>query len=166
VNPRPQATGHRPPSADSSIPDSRFPIPAIHDSRFTLHEFNAWGEEFGRNLRAPVLVTLEGDLGTGKTTLVQAMCRGVGIREDVTSPTFALVNEYQVDGRTVFHLDLYRLHGPDDLTNLGWDDIVNSDAIVFVEWPDRAGHRLPSDRIRIRLDHIPGDDSRRRLTLA
>jgi len=113
-----------------------------------------------------VLVTLEGDLGTGKTTLVQAMCRGVGIREDVTSPTFALVNEYQVDDRTVFHLDLYRLQGPDDLTNLGWDDIVNSDAIVFVEWPDRAGNRLPSDRIRIRLDHIPGDDSRRRLTLA
>ena len=149
-----------------SIPDSRFPIPTIHDSRFTLHELKAWGEEFGRNLRAPVLVTLEGDLGTGKTTLVQAMCRGVGIREDVTSPTFALVNEYQVDDRTVFHLDLYRLHGPDDLTNLGWDDIVNSDAIVFVEWPDRAGNRLPSDRIRIRLDHIPGDDSRRRLTLA
>jgi len=149
-----------------SIPDSRFPIPTIHDSRFTLHELKAWGEEFGRNLRAPVLVTLEGDLGTGKTTLVQAMCRGVGIREDVTSPTFALVNEYQVDDRTVFHLDLYRLQGPDDLTNLGWDDIVNSDAIVFVEWPDRAGNRLPSDRIRIRLDHIPGDDSGRRLTLA
>ena len=152
--------------SEGPIPDSRFPVPTIHDSRFTLHELKAWGEEFGRNLRAPVLVTLEGDLGTGKTTLVQAMCRGVGIREDVTSPTFALVNEYQVDDRTVFHLDLYRLQGPDDLTNLGWDDILNSDAIVFVEWPDRAGNRLPSDRIRIRLDHIPGDVSRRRLTLA
>ena len=164
---KPEARGLKPEGRESpvSIPDSRFPIPALPDSRFTIHELKAWGEEFGRNLRAPVLVSLEGDLGTGKTTLVQAMCRGVGIREDVTSPTFALVNQYQVDGRTVFHLDLYRLQGPADLTNLGWDDIVNSDAIVFIEWPDRAGHRLPGDRIRIGLDHIPGDDSRRRLTL-
>src|SRR5678815_4871 len=103
----PQAPGSKPQATECGLVDSRFPIPKIHDSRFTLHESNAWGEEFGRNLRAPVLVTLEGDLGTGKTTLVQAMCRGVGIREDVTSPTFALVNEYHVNGGSVFHLDLY-----------------------------------------------------------
>jgi tRNA threonylcarbamoyladenosine biosynthesis protein TsaE len=111
-------------------------------------------------------VTLEGELGAGKTTLAQAICRGLGIREAVTSPTFSLVNEYEVDGTTVYHLDLYRLRGPEDLTNMGWDDIVNSGQIILVEWPERAEPRLPTDSIRIRLEHILDDDSHRRLTTA
>ena len=138
----------------------------IHDSRFTIHELQQWGEVLGRSLKAPVIITLEGELGSGKTTLAQAICRGVGVREDVTSPTFALVNEYQAERATVFHLDLYRLRGPDDLTNLAWDDIVNSGAIVIVEWPDRAGDRMPADVVKIRLEHIAGDENHRRLILA
>lgn len=112
------------------------------------------------------IVALQGDLGAGKTTLAQAICRGVGIVEDVTSPTFSLVNEYQAGGRTLYHLDLYRLRGPSDLTNVGWEDIINSGGIVLVEWPERAGPMLPDESIRIGLEHIPGDDTRRRLILA
>ena len=125
-----------------------------------------WGEQFGRNLNPPVIIALQGELGAGKTTLAQAICRGLGIREDVTSPTFALVNLYEVDGTTVYHLDLYRLSGPEDLTNLGWDDIVNSGEIVLIEWPERAGIRLPQDTIRLKLEYLPGDDSHRRLVIA
>jgi tRNA threonylcarbamoyladenosine biosynthesis protein TsaE len=110
-------------------------------------------------------VTLQGELGAGKTTLAQAICRGVGIVEDVTSPTFSLVNHYVADRANVYHLDLYRLSGPADLTNLGWDDIINSNEIVLIEWPDRAGSRMPNDAVRIRLEHIPGDEARRRLDL-
>jgi tRNA threonylcarbamoyladenosine biosynthesis protein TsaE len=119
----------------------------------------------GRGLKAGDIVALEGDLGAGKTTLAQAICRGVGITEEVTSPTFALVNQYEGERGTVYHLDLYRLHGPGDLTNLGWDDIVNSQSIVIVEWPDRAGSRLPDGVIRVLLEYIENDDSRRRVTL-
>jgi len=155
---RPVAGGPQREETESQIP----PIP---DSRLTLHQLQDWGAELGRSLRAPAIITLEGDLGTGKTTLAQAMCRGVGVREDVTSPTFALVNEYQAERATVFHLDLYRLRGPDDLTNLAWDDIVNSDAIVLVEWPDRAGDRMPADVLKIRLEHIAGDENHRRVIL-
>ncbi|HEY5545244.1 MAG TPA: tRNA (adenosine(37)-N6)-threonylcarbamoyltransferase complex ATPase subunit type 1 TsaE [Gemmatimonadaceae bacterium] len=136
-----------------------------HESRVTSQELQAWGEGLGRRLTAPALVTLEGELGAGKTTLAQAICRGLGIREEVTSPTFALVNEHHAEGTTVYHIDLYRLRGPEDLTNLGWDDIVNSGQIVLVEWPERAGYRLPTDALRIRLEHIPGDDEHRRLTV-
>jgi tRNA threonylcarbamoyl adenosine modification protein YjeE len=75
------------------------------------------------------------------------------------------VNQYEVNGGTVYHLDLYRIDREQDLTNLGWDDIVNSDSIVLVEWPDRAGDRVPKDATRIRLEHIAGDKSRRRLTI-
>jgi tRNA threonylcarbamoyladenosine biosynthesis protein TsaE len=129
----------------------------------SIHELRDWGEAFGRELKPGSIVTLSGDLGAGKTTLAQAICRGVGVREDVTSPTFALVNEYHASATSVFHLDLYRLKGQDDLTNLGWDDIINSGAIVIVEWPDRAGDRMPDDALRIGLEHIPGDDDHRRL---
>ena len=160
---KPQATGHPP---HGSRPESRAPIPAIHDSLFTIRQLKAWGEELGRNLRPPAVIALEGDLGAGKTTLAQAIARGVGIREDVTSPTFALVNSYEVDGTIVYHLDLYRLNGPADLTNIGWDDILNSGEIVIIEWPERAGMRLPPDTLHIRLEHIPGDNDHRRLTIA
>lgn len=136
---------------------------AHHD--FTLEALRSWGEALGRQLRAPAIVTLEGELGAGKTTLAQAICRGLGIGEDVTSPTFALVNEYPSKDTTVYHLDLYRLRGPEDLTNVGWDDIINSGQIILIEWPERAGNRLPTDALRIRLEHVPGDDNRRRLTV-
>jgi tRNA threonylcarbamoyladenosine biosynthesis protein TsaE len=134
-----------------------------YESRVTLAELRDWGEKLGTSLTRGAIIALQGDLGTGKTTLAQAICRGVGIREDVTSPTFALVNEYHANGGIVFHLDLYRLSGPADLTNLAWDDIINSGEIVIIEWPERAGDRMPDEAMRIRLDYIPGDDNRRLL---
>ena len=132
---------------------------------FTLVELRNWGKSFGQSLRPGDIVTLEGELGAGKTTLAQAICRGAGVTEEVTSPTFALVNQHEGERGSVYHLDLYRLNGPDDLTNLGWDDIVNSEGIVLIEWPDRAGPRMPNDVIRVRLEYIENDDTRRRLTL-
>jgi tRNA threonylcarbamoyladenosine biosynthesis protein TsaE len=142
----------------------RDPLPS-HELRVTLAELTTWGEELGRRVSPGSIIALQGELGTGKTTLAQAICRGVGIREDVTSPTFALVNEYHVNGSSLFHLDLYRLAGPADLTNIAWDDIINSGAIVIIEWPERAGDRMPDEAVHIRLDYIPGDESRRALTV-
>ena len=143
---------------------SEGPSPSL-ESGVTLAELQTWGAKLGANLKPGAIIALQGELGTGKTTLAQAICRGVGIREDVTSPTFALVNEYHVNGGSVFHLDLYRLSGPADLTNLAWDDIVNSGQIVIIEWPERAGDRMPDEAMRIRLDYIPDDDNRRQLTV-
>ena len=143
-----------------------FPADPISGRNCTLDELNTWGIELGRRLNVGDIVALEGELGAGKTTLAQAICRGVGITEDVTSPTFSLVNQYETGRATVYHLDLYRLSGPADLTNLGWDDIVNSEAIMLVEWPDRAGERLPDSALHVRLEYVPGDDARRRLSLA
>lgn len=127
----------------------------------TEPELVEWGERFGRALRPPLVVALAGDLGAGKTTLVRAICRGAGVRGDVTSPTFALVNRYEGASFPVYHLDLYRLASPDELTNLGWDDIVADHALVLVEWPERAGVRLPDDAVPIGLEHLEGDETRR-----
>ena len=163
MNSRPQATGHGP----QETPEATGQRPEVtgHDARLTLSQLKDWGQRLGASLKPGAIIALQGDLGTGKTTLAQAICRGVGIREDVTSPTFALVNEYHVNGGSVFHLDLYRLTGPADLTNLAWDDIVNSGQIVIIEWPERAGDRMPDEAMRIRLDYIPDDDTRRLLTV-
>jgi tRNA threonylcarbamoyladenosine biosynthesis protein TsaE len=129
----------------------------------TEAELADWGERLGRQLRAPVLVTISGELGAGKTTLVRAICRGYGVRDDVTSPTFALVHEYAANAGRVYHLDLYRLERPDELTNIGWDEIVAADAVVIVEWPERAGDRLPPDHVPIVLEHLPEAPDRRLL---
>lgn len=131
----------------------------------TRAELEAWGEAFGRALRAPALIALRGELGSGKTTLAQAICRGLNVTDSVTSPTYALVHEYRTDEAPVFHLDLYRLAGPHELANLGFDDILDAGGIVLVEWPERAGDVLPGDRVDIVLEHLPGDGSRRRLRL-
>lgn len=138
-------------------------VPALaRRSRIALTEpeLVKWGESFGRAAHAPILVTIRGELGAGKTTLTRAICRGLGVAEEVTSPTYAIVHQYA--GRVpVYHLDLYRLAGPADLTNIGWDDIMSSGGAVIVEWPERADGALPADHIPLALEHIPGDPDHR-----
>ena len=124
-------------------------------------ELVTWAEGFGRLLRAPVIVTISGELGAGKTTLVQAICRAYGVSDDVTSPTYAMVHRYASPRGPVFHLDLYRLENPVELTNLGWDELLAEEALILIEWPERAGDRIPRDHIPISLQHLPGDESRR-----
>ena len=129
----------------------------------TEAELIAWGERFGRLASAPLIITVTGELGAGKTTLTQAICRGYGVTEEVTSPTFALVHRYHAPKSPVYHLDLYRIERPEDLTNLGWDEIVSDDAVVIVEWPERAGDRIPKLHVPISLQHLPHDAGRRLL---
>ena len=96
-----------------------------------------------------------------ETTLAQAICRGYGVDVPVTSPTYALIHEYASPRSPVYHIDLYRLNSPDDLTQLGWDDLLLERALVIVEWPERAGARLPAEHVPIALDYDPDDESAR-----
>lgn len=124
-------------------------------------ELVAWGEAFGRAASPPLIVTLAGDLGAGKTTLAQAICAGYGVTEPVTSPTFALVHRYQAPKSPVYHLDLYRIQRPSELVNIGWDEISMSHALVIVEWPERAVEFIPAGHVPIELEHLPADPDRR-----
>ena len=126
-------------------------------------ELRDWGRRLGRAAHPPLLVTLAGELGSGKTTLVQSICDGYGVTGEVTSPTFALVQEYEAPRSPVYHLDLYRLDRPDQLEALAWDEILDARALVLVEWPDRAGDRLPGGRVTLSLQHLPDDPGRRLL---
>ena len=126
-------------------------------------ELREWGHKFGRAAHPPLVITITGELGAGKTTLVQAICRGYGVRDEVTSPTFALVHEYESARSTVYHLDLYRLDRPDQLDALGWDEIVSGAGLVLIEWPERAGDRIPAGHVTLSLQHLPDDMDRRLL---
>lgn len=124
----------------------------------------AWGAQFGRELSAPAVIALSGELGSGKTAMAQAICAGLGVLDPVTSPTFALVHQYRGGRAVVFHLDLYRINAETELDNLAWDELLDSNAVVLVEWPDRAGHTLPPSTVHISLDHVADHPDLRRVT--
>lgn len=105
-------------------------------------------------VRAPMLVTVEGDLGTGKTTLVRAVLRARGVRGAITSPSFTLAQSYHGDdGGVLHHLDLYRLRLGSDAELFAWDDYLASNAITFVEWPAAGREALPPADVRVELEH-------------
>ncbi len=107
------------------------------------------GERLGQLMAAGDVVLLTGDLGAGKTTLVQGLAAGLGVSDPVVSPTFALVHE--LAGRvSLRHLDLYRLTGQ-DLEHLGAEEWFEPDAVVAVEWAERLGSFLPAERLEIEL---------------
>ena len=124
-------------------------------------ELRRWGNDLGEASVPPLLISLTGELGAGKTTLAQAICAGYGVVESATSPTYALVHRYEAPKSPVYHIDLYRLDDESQLTNLGWDDILAERALVIVEWPERAGDRMPPDHLHIDIEYLPEDPGRR-----
>ena len=86
------------------------------------------------------------------------MARGAGVEETLPSPTFNVMFRYETPGSgSVVHADLYRLDSPDELFEIGWDDVLADDGIVLVEWPERAGQELPDDRWEVELKILPGE---------
>lgn len=106
------------------------------------------------------LVVLAGDLGAGKTALVQGLGRGLGVEQRITSPTFTLVHVYE-DGRLpVHHLDVYRLDQLSEALDLGLAEILDEGGVVLIEWGDAITPVLPHDYLEVRLTFGPGDDDR------
>ena len=105
-----------------------------------------WGERVGDALTTPVFLALQGPLGAGKSALARAVGRGAGVAQPMPSPSFNLLFRYEAQrGREVVHLDLYRLESPEELWELGWEELGQNNEIVLVEWPERAESLLPED---------------------
>ena len=123
------------------------------------------GERLGRSLVPGSVLLFEGDLGAGKTTMVQAVARGLGVAQPATSPTYALVHHYQGRRGPVYHLDCYRLRSPDEAADLDWETLLREGDALLIEWPERAGDWVPAPTMRLRLSHL-ADPARRGLETA
>lgn len=110
------------------------------------------GMTLGAQLRPGTVIAYEGDLGAGKTAFTRGLARGLGISEQVTSPTYTIVNEYE--GRLpLFHFDMYRLTSSEDLFDIGWEDYLERGGVIAVEWSSRVADALEGAmEIRIRKD--------------
>jgi len=118
------------------------------------------GQTIGELLEPGDILALRGELGAGKTLLVRGIARGLGVSPEVrvTSPTFTIINEYS--GRLyLYHLDLYRVSGPDELETLPWEESLFGRGVAAIEWPEKLGRLLPSERVEIVLS-ISGDETR------
>ena len=119
----------------------------------------AAGEALGRSLRAGSVVLLYGDLGAGKTAFVRGMARGIGADPDeVSSPTFTLIQEYAGQAFTLHHVDLYRLETA-EIADLGLEDLLDSGGVVAIEWAERWPGR-PTDAVEVWLEHLAEDRRR------
>lgn len=133
------------------------------DAEFTRDELVAWGRAFGGRTAPGSVFTLAGELGAGKTTLVQAIAEGLGVRDEVTSPTYGIAHRYESPRGPVWHFDLYRLRSAAELPQVGLDDALRSGGVVLIEWPEVAESMLPHSLFAIRLEHMPGDAAKRRV---
>ena len=129
---------------------------------FSLAEIDALADAFVAWRDDRRVFALEGGMGAGKTTLVHAICRAMGVREMMSSPTYSLVNRYAaLDGREILHMDLYRLADAEEALEAGIGEDLESGLVCFVEWPSRAPELLPDDTTELQLDVLA--DGRRRL---
>jgi tRNA threonylcarbamoyladenosine biosynthesis protein TsaE len=122
----------------------------------------ALGQRLARSARCPGVIYLQGELGTGKTTLARGLLRGFGYHGKVKSPTHTLIEPYPLGGLNVYHLDLYRLGSSEELEWIGIRDLLAEDALLLVEWPDQGRGVLPPPDLVIVIDYL---DQGRKLRL-
>ena len=117
------------------------------------------GAALGAVLTPGSILAYEGDLGAGKTAFTRGLARGLGAAEQVTSPTYTIVNEYLSGRMPLFHFDMYRLHSSDDLWDIGWEDYLERGGVCAVEWSENVRDAM-EDAITVRIEKL-GEDTRR-----
>ena len=131
----------------------------------TADDTRAVGVALAGLFRPRDAVALTGELGAGKTTLVQGIARGLGVTDQVVSPTFTLVREYRGTDLEVAHVDVYRLDRVQDVMDLGLDELGDGEALLLVEWGDAVEALLPADHLTIELTTAPGSDDDRAIAV-
>lgn len=103
-----------------------------------------------------------GSMGAGKTTFIKAVCEELGVEDVITSPTFAIVNEYRAEetGELIYHFDFYRIKKLEEVYDMGYEDYFYSGALCFIEWPELIEELLPTDAVRVRIEETEGGKRR------
>lgn len=129
----------------------------------SIEDTTQLGINLGKLLKSGDIVCLTGDLGTGKTHITKGIAKGLGIEDNITSPTFTIVNEYETGRLKLNHFDVYRVSDPDEIYAIGFDDYIFSDAVSVIEWANYIKEILPQDflHILIEKDLSQGEDYRK-----
>lgn len=122
------------------------------------------GVDFAADLEPGTVVAFFGDLGSGKTTFIRGVCRGLNVTDRVSSPSFTVINEYS--GRLpVYHFDFYRIVSTDELWELGWEEYFYGQGVCLIEWADHVADFLPERRIEVHMRHLSQNEDQREITV-
>ncbi len=128
----------------------------------SVEETFAWAEDLGKSATRGSVFALQGELGSGKTIVAKGIAKGLGIDDDVTSPTFLLVEIYE-NSIPLYHFDLYRIESANEFDELNFEEYWEGDGVSVIEWAEKAGDRLPDNTVRIDIQWI--DENERRIIL-
>jgi tRNA threonylcarbamoyladenosine biosynthesis protein TsaE len=110
------------------------------------------------------IIAISGEMGAGKTTFIQSVCKAMGVSQTVNSPTFSLINEYFTeDGESIYHFDFYRIEKPEELLDIGYEDYMYSGSVCFIEWPEKAWDLIPADALHAKI--VVMEDGSRRIQM-
>ena len=124
----------------------------------SVEDTEKFAEEFSKSLTGSEIIAMYGDLGAGKTSFTKGLAKGLEVEQTVTSPTFAIVNEYS-GNYPLYHFDMYRIENWDDLESIGFFDYINT-GIIIIEWSENIEGALPSGVIRVYIDKTDNDNER------
>jgi len=131
----------------------------------SLEEIDRAAQSFLKAMGEARVIAFSGEMGAGKTTFIQALCRNLGVTAEVNSPTFSLVNEYFTpDGHSIFHFDLYRIEDPAELFDMGYEEYFYSGELCLIEWPEKANHLIPGEALRAEV--VVGENESREIQFA
>lgn len=122
---------------------------------YTLEDIDRTAKQFLHILQDKKHIAFYGEMGVGKTTFITAICSLLGAEDLVSSPTFAIVNEYETSTSIpIFHFDFYRIKSPIELMDIGFNEYCTSRAYCFIEWPDKAEEIIPDDFIKVKMEEV------------
>ena len=131
----------------------------------SLEHIHEAAREFIAAMGDNTVFALYGKMGAGKTTFIKALCQELGVEDVVTSPTFAVINEYRSDiaGELIYHFDFYRIKKLEEVYDMGYEDYFYSGALCFIEWPELVEELLPGDAVKVTIEELEGGS--RKITL-
>ena len=135
----------------------------MYKFKFTLDEIDDVAKSLINEISGVNIILLKGELGTGKTTLVKSILKNLGIEENITSPTFSIVNQYSTSDLLINHFDLYRVKSLKELDVIGFEEYLDNEGITFIEWPKIAMSKISYRYIEIYIKFI--DEKSREITL-